>query len=181
MFTDRRDFLKVATASLVAPALLWDYKPKQMDWDLRFYQLPFYPDSDSFIQHQKYEIIKGPYSVKTYATAGQDLLDCHGLCATIEMADLIKQELEYGSEGLKKLWELGWDCPQAERDYWLKKLKRVEISGIERCKIVLFCNKLRGKHPCCLPSKRSIWGRVEKGIQKLEPTWKLEIKEAPHC
>lgn len=167
---ERREFL----LSLASLPLVGLFHPefKRLDWDLRFRKLP--DDPNSFVQGQ-YKISKGPYSVTTHHCAGQDLLDCHGLCATIEWADIIKQELEYGNDGLKKLYSLGWDCPQAERDYWLKKLKRVEVSKVERTKIVLFCNKLRGEHPCCLPHKRTIWGYAEKAIHKVEPGWKLEV------
>jgi len=173
---NRRDFSKIVMASFVSPSLFLDYKPKQMNWDLRFHKLPFYPNPDLFVQNQEYEIIKGPHSVKTYVNAGQDLLDCHGLCATFEWASIIRQELEYGSEGIRKLYSLGWDCP--DREYWVKKLKRVEISKVEYAKLILFCHKLRGEHPCCLPHKRTIWGFADRAIRKLEPEWNLEISMA---
>lgn len=171
---ERREFLfSLASLPLITLPKLPFPEFKRLDWALRFEKLP--ADPDSFIQHGYYRVSKGPYKVIVNHYCGQDLLDCHGLCATIEWADIIKQELEYGKDGLQKLYSLGWDCPQAERDYWLKKLKRVEISKIDRAKIVLFCNKLRGEHPCCLPHKRSIWGYAEKAICKYEPNWKLEI------
>lgn len=174
---DRRNFL-LSVASLPLLELVWELPEfKRLDWDLRFEKLP--NDPNSFVQ-ERLKIIKGPYKVVTN-NCGQDLLDCHGLCATIEWADMIRQELEYGPEGLMKLYSLGWDCPQSERDYWLKKLRRVEISKLDRAKIILLCHKLRGEHLCPLPHKRTIWKFIEKGIRKVEPTWKLEIKEAPHC
>ena len=173
---ERREFLfSLASLPLIALPQLPFPEFKRLDWDLRFEKLPD-NNLDSFVQKECYRISKGPYTCNYFNYANQDLLDSHGLCATIELADLIKQELEYGQEGLKKLYSLGWDCPQAERDYWLKKLKRVEISRIDRAKIVLFCNKLRGEHPCCLPHKRTIWRYAEKAILKVEPDWKLKIK-----
>ena len=141
---ERREFIfSLASLPLIAsiPKLS---EFKRLDWDLRFEKyhdpLAFMPD--------KFKVIKGPYEYKSSSGYGQDLCDSHGLCATLGWAYIVREELEFGSDARKQIWDLGWDCDPVIREKLKNKLRRVEITNIEYAKIILFLHKLRGKCDC---------------------------------
>lgn len=99
-----------------------------------------------------YMIQKGSYATKVYADM-YGLKDCCGLCATLEMANVIKQELELGREGLDQLYSAGFaftDEDNRNREELIKSLKRVELSDHEFKLLVIFVNGLRGNHKCVM-------------------------------
>ena len=136
----RRDFL-LATASLVvAPSL-------SVGSGIRCERF-FDHSPDTFVP-DKIRISKGPYLVEHAAACGQDLRDCHGLCATVEWAQIIKDALEYSPESLDMMFSLGWDEQAIESRKRLREsLRRTTINKQEYLVIYSFLKDIRGPHDC---------------------------------
>lgn len=152
---ERRKFLFSLASLPLIPKLL---EFKQLNWDLRFEK---HHDPDAFIP-DTFKVIKGPYEYKCSYSLGNDLCDCHGLCATLEWAHIVKEELEYSPEALSQI--LGLDYDPAVREKLKNKLRRVEITQIEYAKIALFLHKLRGKHNCF--KSDCFWEKLDKVFGK---------------
>jgi hypothetical protein len=151
---DRRNFLKFASASLFVPTI--NFLPKLPDQKLKI-ELRF--DGDRFLPYYL-RIAKGPYSTQSGYAVGQDLIDCHGLCANFEWAHLIKSSLEYGEEGMRQLFSLGWDCDEKDRQRLMKTLRRVEVTPADFAYLVLTLRNIRGPHNCVYSEKA--WIETER-------------------
>ena len=103
--------------------------------ELQIIKLP--DDPDRFV-NGRYEISKGNRSKTCNMECGQDLIDCHGLCATKEWFDIIVAELEYDT----KAWRIGddgvVDCGP----------RLVVLTKSDKVKLLKFCIKMRGPHKC---------------------------------
>jgi hypothetical protein len=149
----RRNFLGFVTTACVFPSKLLEVKGadqgacliirKQIDWTLKF---KHYYDIDSFTPN-KFIVSKGPYETTFNFSYSQDLIDCHNLCATRELAHILYQELEYGDKNMIVIWKLA-DEPEKQR-IAKEELRRVKLTKQEKIEIYRFCNLLRGKHDCC--------------------------------
>lgn len=137
---DRRCFLQTAALSLIAPKLSLT-QPKHID--IPKFKLIKTDWGD------KYQISKSGFTSIIHADLS-DLRD-HGICATSEMTLIISQTLEYGEQSLKKLIDLPYDCGENVREFWHKKLKRIELSKTDKAIITLFCHRSRGPHKCLYP------------------------------
>lgn len=94
----------------------------------------------------KLKISKGPYTVISHTA--NDCVDYHGLCATAEVALIIKNELELGEENQRLVLERYWDFEDKERDKWIKSLKRFDLSLKDFQSIYDVLKELRGSHNC---------------------------------
>jgi hypothetical protein len=97
---------------------------------------------------------KGENETKQITGTGKDLRDYHGLCATFELYCMIKQELEYGHENLKKIYSVGWnndyhyDKIEKERQKLRNELKVYSLTREEKILLFTTLDKDRGPHPC---------------------------------
>lgn len=131
---NRRNFLKSAVVLAAAPTVLLSQPKSGLVWDS--FKGWFNP----------YNIIvsKNGFAT-TFASELTDLQDCHGLCATDEMVEIIVFDLEYGAEAWKRLIHTD---DEKTRDKLKKSLKRVSITPYERNEIYIAVKNLRGQHDC---------------------------------
>lgn len=94
----------------------------------------------------KLKISKGPYTVISHTA--NDCVDCCGVCATAELALLIKNELELGEENQRLMLERYWDFEDKERREWIESLKRFNLPLKDFQSIYSVLKKLRGSHNC---------------------------------
>jgi len=170
---DRRSFLQTAAMGLIiAPQI--EYKKFEpfirCDDDIRF----------KLVKNDWYneiQISKLEFTSQICCVAGQDLIDTHGLCASSELATIIAQDIEYGEEGMKKLWSLPYSFNYDEREdrirkFWLKKLKRIELTKRDKAIIKLFCHKMRGEHSC-VRSNESI-AKLDEMVKKYDSFLRID-------
>jgi hypothetical protein len=142
----RRDFIQWAGGFILAPSIaltspvrdetLRFIKGRNDDWGINWYTVQ-----------------KGLWSTRVYNNSMTDLRDCHGLCATVEMAHVLKMDLEYGNN-IRFLWELPFETPEEERERTKKKIQRCTVTENELKQLVRFCHRLRGKHDCVYDYRR---------------------------
>lgn len=124
---NRRDFL-LSSAAVVAGACCATTAVAASDQPLCIVRMP----GDDF-RCWRFVISKGPYKFQVYGEVG-DLLDCHGLCATTELAEIIIYEIEVGTVA-----PFGEPPPP----------KRVTLSRREKMRVHRLAHQLRGPHECC--------------------------------
>jgi len=154
---NRRDFLATVGSMALVPVLpnFLVAAPKPVHWTLlcplRIREIPW-PD-DWHIRDTKIEISKGPYKVSFAGCGPGDLHDCHGLCATDEMVQMLVDQLEIGDEGLRHLystWE--WsdysDEGNSRRMQLIENYRWFRLTYEEKSQIWACINKNRGEHDC---------------------------------
>lgn len=119
---NRRFFLKVIGALSVGLIV-----PKKLSGPIDELQIVRLPNHDFVVD--QYKISKGSQSVSCCIHEHQDLVDCHGLCATDSLFELIVDRLEY-------------------KDCFNRGPKLVELTTPDRIKLYKFLRKARGPHFC---------------------------------
>lgn len=137
---NRRNFLKAAAVLTVFPTSLFAVQPAKSElvWT-----------SIDGEWGKSIRVKKGPWDA-SFDINLHEMEDCHGLCATEELAYLIEEEIVYGLEGLKKIWAVSWfeEENDRKRKKLMKDLKRVKLSNSERLEIRQVLKTLRGPHNC---------------------------------
>lgn len=152
---NRRGFLgSLVVASVVPSSLFAGYKG-----DVRLDNGSFYPLDMRLVKSEwggvALKVSKGPYSVTGSAN---DCVDCHGLCATAEVARIMSDELELGVENQKLVLSSYWDFDfsvdgEKERTKWINSLKRFHMPLEDFKEIYKALSKLRGPHNCVWAKK----------------------------
>ncbi len=137
---NRRNFLKTAAVLAVCPIQLYQPQKSLLVWD-------------SFDDWgRKLIVSKNGFAATFYSEPMGDLRDCHGLCATDEMVEIIEAEIVYGEEGLRRIMQVGFYFNEEEEEKKIKKLKRelrrVTLLPCERKEIYDVIANLRGPHDC---------------------------------
>lgn len=145
---NRREFIKT-TSALVVGLALPNFGIAKPDL-LQIRRIPHSRDWD--INGHTIEISKGPY--KTSFGGCSDLLDCHGLCATDEMTQMVIDDLEIGGENLRLLSS----NTILNRIALVRSLRRFHLSKDERRQIWFALKEDRGNHNCVHGTKR--WNSI---------------------
>lgn len=153
---NRRQFFRCGCAALALPFVPQVADAAPVDLGLKIRRIY---DPEAFVPN-KVEFSKGPHKTIMTCGSGQDLRDCHGLCATHEMVYITVDYLEYSQESLTQIWtmpkHIEYFSPEAEaRSKKLKKeLRRCVVTKEERLKIFAFWHIDRGPHDCVYPALR---------------------------
>lgn len=140
----RRDFLKIPAVLFLpsVPASAFASVPLQQEplFEIVFDKHPI----DSFMYPmEKMTVRKGEYSSST-STGLCGLRDCHGICATVEIFQMICKDIEYGHNPNWRSWE--FDDPFQIPFY--NEEKRITLLLSERRQIAEHLVRLRGPHKC---------------------------------
>jgi hypothetical protein len=146
----RRCFLGASVAAVLFPSLKLK-EVEEIDWTLKF----SYEHNEDYFCPDRLIVSKGPYECECGYTSGQDLRDCHGLCATREWAWCICEQLEYSHESMMKIYRLPWDGSE-KRKIALESLRRIKLTKQEKQEIYNVCKKLRGEHHCAEQDYRMV-------------------------
>ncbi len=145
MIQDRREFLKASVAMLIGPFLNIEASTSAEE------KLTFDKYKDDW---GGYTIIrKGEHQREWRDMGGVDLIDCHGLCATVEAYQLLKNELEMGIAGVIRGFGIPCDIPDEERQRRIQELRKYILDKDELKQLAMFMAVWRGPHDCVHKSK----------------------------
>jgi hypothetical protein len=118
------------------------------------------PNPNSFVNCWSVFISKGPHNISVSQSIGQDLIDCHNICATSEMTHIVCDQLEYGPNlgplfhATSEIWDKYLDFSSKELDKEIsaakQKFRIFTLTRKERFRIHQLMKEMRGEHDCCI-------------------------------
>ena len=152
----RRDFFKT---SVVLP--LFGFAPDQKNDELTFKIIK----TGCSFNPQKLKIAKGEFSCNWNTNCFNDIIDCHGICATQTIQQLIIQELEVNQKDLfDARSRFGYHLEEPKG--FIEKFRRCKLSGLDKIKILKVCRQFAGDHDCVM--NKGYWEKFDHAVRNVK-------------